>query len=71
VFNLKLIADAKEDIESRGQMIDIGNNKTFYQINFSVSIFHNAIKSINSLLRKLGLESKGQSRPEGKRIKPL
>lgn len=56
LFNLELIREAKLDIQSRGQMVDIGNNKQFYQINFSVSIFHNAVKSINSILKQLGLE---------------
>lgn len=56
IFNFKLIEDSKDDILKRGTMIDIGKDRPFYQINFSISIFHNAVKSINTILKQLGLE---------------
>ena len=58
VFNLVLIQNAKQDIATRGQMVNLRKSEDdpFYQINFSVSIFHNAVKSINGLLKQLGLE---------------
>jgi len=56
IFNLVLIENAKKDIVHRGQMVDIGKNNEFFQINFSVSIFHNAVKSVNAILKQLGLE---------------
>jgi hypothetical protein len=65
LFNLELIREAKIEIQSRGQMGDIGNNKQFYQINFSVSILHNAVKSVNSILKQLGLE-----KPKAKDVDP-
>jgi len=59
IFNLKLIEDAKTDIINRGSMVNLRKDKDeepFYQINFSISILHNAIKSNNTLLKQLGLE---------------
>jgi hypothetical protein len=58
VFNLELIRGAKDDIEARGQMVNLrkSSEDPFWQINFSISIFHNAVKSINTLLKQLGLE---------------
>lgn len=58
LFNIKLIEDAKTDIQSRGSMVNLRKEgeTPFFQINFSISIFHNAVKSINTLLKQLGLE---------------
>lgn len=58
VFNLVLIESAIADTETRGQMINLRKQgeEPFYQINFSVSVFHNAVKSNNTLLKQLGLE---------------
>jgi hypothetical protein len=58
VFNFRLIQDAQEDISKRGQMVNLRKSEDdpFYQINFSISIFHNAVKSINSILKQLGIE---------------
>lgn len=59
IFNLKLIEDAKDDIIKRGSLVNLRKDKEadpFFQINFSISILHNAIKSNNTLLKQLGLE---------------
>lgn len=58
LFNLVLIHNAKQDILTRGQMVNLrkSGDDPFFQINFSVSIFHNAVKSINLILKQLGLE---------------
>jgi len=58
IFNLVLIADAKRDILSRGNLVNLckEGEEPYYQINFSISIFHNAVKSVNTILKQLGLE---------------
>jgi hypothetical protein len=56
IFNLELIREAKAEISKRGQMVNIGKDKDFYQINFSVSIFDNSVKSIDTILKQLGLD---------------
>lgn len=68
VMNLVLIDSARKDIAERGSMVNISSNedRPFYQINFSVSIFHNAIKSINTILKQLGLEKIKPTGTEGK-----
>lgn len=56
IFNLKLIEDSKADIHTRGTMVNIGKETTYYQVNFSIGVFHNAVKSINQILKQLGIE---------------
>lgn len=57
VFNLKLIEDSQADIAKRGVLVDISKtSEPYMQINFAISIYHNAIKSNNTLLKQLGLE---------------
>ncbi|SKC53566.1 hypothetical protein [Ohtaekwangia koreensis] len=56
IFNLKLIEDSKADILTRGTMVNIGKEVPYYQVNFSVGVFHNAVKSINQILKQLGIE---------------
>jgi hypothetical protein len=41
LFNLKLIDYSIKDIQSRGTMVNIGKDQAYWQINFSISIFHN------------------------------
>jgi hypothetical protein len=67
VFNLVLIHNSKADILKRGQMVNLRKSEDdpFYQINFSISVFHNAVKSINTILKSLGLEkAKVESNPQ-------
>lgn len=74
VMNLVLIHNAKADILARGQMVNLRKEgeDPFYQINFSVSIFHNAVKSINTLLKQLGLEKmRHESAPKENALKEL
>jgi hypothetical protein len=74
VFNLVLIDNAKLDIQKRGQMVNLRKSEddAFYQINFSTSIFFNAVKSINTLLKQLGLEkARVESDPQQEAIKAL
>lgn len=58
ILNLKLIADSEKDIAKRGNLINLrqANQEPYFQINFSISILHNAIKSNNTILKQLGLE---------------
>ena len=58
IYNLKIIESCKADIDKRGIMVNLrkSEDEPFYQINFSVSLFHNSIKSINTILKSLGLE---------------
>lgn len=56
IFNMKLIEDSKADILTRGTMVNIGKEVPYYQVNFSIGVFHNAVKSINHILKQLGIE---------------
>tara|TARA_R110000744_G_scaffold328078_1_gene433779 strand:+ start:342 stop:713 length:372 start_codon:yes stop_codon:yes gene_type:complete len=57
LFQLELIADAKEEIRTKGQSINVSKdpNKPYYQVNPSIGIYQTAIKSLNSILTKLAL----------------
>lgn len=56
IFNLILIQEAKANIARRGVMVQMGKDPNFEQQNFAIGIYHNAIKSNNTILKQLGLE---------------
>ena len=57
IYNLKLIKEAKTDVEKRGTIMNIAKegNKPYYQKNFSLSTIETATKTLLQLSKKLAL----------------
>jgi len=58
LFQLSMLADAKEDVITRGIQINVRKDQDappFYNLNQSVSVVFQATKQVQSLYRQLGL----------------
>lgn len=58
LFNIKISDDAKRDIQERGYQVNVvrdENKPPYYQANPSVSTYLQAVKSIGTILTKLGI----------------
>lgn len=61
MFNLKMLRDAKVDINKNGILTYINKEKTLTNINPSVTVYKGALKNIMDICRKYGLTPRDRS----------
>lgn len=61
ITNQKIMAEAKRDIRTRGNLTPINKEETLFNQNPSVAIYNGALKNILNLSRKFGLSPRDRA----------
>lgn len=61
IFNLQLIEELKEDLETRGVVVPINSSGTLFNSNPSLNGYNSALKQVLSISRVLGLSARARA----------